>query len=95
MEIKSLQEKIETRKLVERAKGILMEMSPEDLARLGIECLPGNLGEALDELRKDTVIQEALGPHVYEKFLAAKTMEWEEYRIQVHPWEREMYLARY
>lgn len=73
----------------------IYEMSPEELARLGIECLPSNLGEALEELRKDTVIQEALGPHVYEKFLAAKTLEWEEYRIQVHPWEIEMYLTRY
>ncbi|MGB9791977.1 MAG: type I glutamate--ammonia ligase [Thermacetogeniaceae bacterium] len=73
----------------------IYEMSPEELARLGIECLPSNLGEALEELRKDTVIQEALGPHVYEKFLAAKTLEWEEYRIQVHPWEIKMYLTRY
>ncbi len=73
----------------------IYEMSQEELARLGIGCLPGSLGEALDELRKDTVIQEALGPHIYEKFLTAKTLEWEEYRIQVHPWERKMYLTRY
>lgn len=73
----------------------IYEMSEAERKELGIGSLPGSLGEALDELRNDEVIQEALGPHIYEKFMAAKTLEWNEYRAQVHPWEREQYLTRY
>ena len=64
------------------------------LAR-GVEMLPGSLGEALDCLGEDRVIQDALGPHVYERFVGAKTQEWDEYRIEVSPWEIERYLPIY
>ncbi len=73
----------------------IYHLSEERRAELGIGCLPGSLAEALAELKSDPVIQEALGPHIYEKFLEAKTAEWNEYRIQVHPWEREQYLGKY
>ena len=55
----------------------------------------GSLEEALNELRRDDVICEALGPHVLERFLEAKEIEWEEYRKQVTPWELERYLSVY
>lgn len=58
-----------------------------------ITTLPGSLYEALEELKKDTVIQEALGQHVYRWFLRAKTHEWDEYRTQITPWELERYLT--
>jgi len=58
----------------------------------GVKTLPGSLAEALAELQKDEVIQAALGEHIYHRFLEAKTMEWEEYRIQVTPWELKRYL---
>ena len=54
--------------------------------------LPGSLVEAIDELRRDTVIQEGLGEHVYERFVEAKQEEWDEYRMQVTPWELQRYL---
>ena len=73
----------------------IFEMSDRELQDLGIDCLPGTLGDALEELKKDTLIQDALGPHIYEKFVTAKTLEWNEYRIQVHPWERNLYLSKY
>jgi glutamine synthetase len=73
----------------------IFEMSEQELQSRGIGCLPGTLGDALEELKKDSLIQEALGPHIFEKFVAAKTLEWNEYRIQVHPWEQEMYLNKY
>jgi len=60
-----------------------------------VEMLPGSLGEALDCLAEDGVIQDALGQHVYERFVRAKTQEWDEYRIAVSPWEIERYLATY
>ena len=58
------------------------------LARL----LPATLGEALDGLREDHLIRETLGDSIYEGFLEAKSIEWTEYRRQVHAWELERYL---
>ena len=58
-----------------------------------VEMLPGSLKEALDCLAGDKVIQDALGPHVYERFVRAKTQEWDDYRITVSSWEIERYLA--
>lgn len=68
-------------------------MSARERARLKIKSLPGNLGEALDQLEKDEVILAALGPHVAQHFLRAKRAEWHEYIAAVHPWELERYLT--
>jgi glutamine synthetase len=73
----------------------IFQMTEEELNRLGVNTLPQNLGEAIIELQKDTVVQEALGTHIYEKFLAAKKLEWNTYRIQVHPWENAQYLKKF
>jgi len=70
-------------------------LSPEELAREGIGVLPSSLEEALAELEKDEVIKEALGPHIYERFMLAKRLECEQYRITVHPWEIEHYLTKF
>ena len=61
----------------------------------GIGTLPGSLAEALACLKEDKVIQDALGPHVYERFIGAKQSEWDDYRIEVTQWERDRYLATY
>ncbi len=61
----------------------------------GIEMLPASLSEALDELEKDKLVQEALGSHISECFLAAKRKECEEARTQVTPWELNKYLRVY
>ncbi|HOC20627.1 MAG TPA: type I glutamate--ammonia ligase [Anaerolineae bacterium] len=70
----------------------LYHFDEEELQRRGIGTLPGTLAEALDELEKDEVILKALGGSIIETFLRAKRAEWEEYRIQVTPWELERYL---
>ncbi|AFL95113.1 glutamine synthetase [Thermococcus cleftensis] len=54
------------------------EMSDEERSKAGIETLPGSLGEALEELKKDKVVREALGG-AYKNFIAYKEREWEEY----------------
>lgn len=54
--------------------------------------LPANLGEALEGLREDALIRETLGDSIYEGFIEAKSIEWMEYRRQVHIWELERYL---
>ncbi|HET7685936.1 MAG TPA: type I glutamate--ammonia ligase [Candidatus Limnocylindria bacterium] len=60
-----------------------------------IKQLPGTLREALEELGSDQVISEALGEHVFERFLEAKTEEWDEYRMQVSSWELDRYLEAF
>jgi len=57
------------------------------------QLLPATLGEALEGLREDALIRETLGDLIYEGFVEAKTIEWTEYRKQVHPWEIERYLS--
>ena len=61
----------------------------------GIRDLPSTLAQALDYLKEDSVIIDALGEHILERFLAAKQIEWDLFRTQVHPWEREHYMKQY
>ena len=56
--------------------------------------LPASLGEALAALEDDDVITAALGSELMELFRSAKTLEWEAYRRQVTPWERDTYFQR-
>jgi glutamine synthetase len=65
------------------------------LASRQIRQLPGTLREAIDELRADTVICEALGEHIFERFVEAKAEEWDEYRMQVSAWEVDRYLEAF
>lgn len=60
-----------------------------------IESLPENLYEAINELSKDEVIREALGEHIYSRFILAKIKEWESYSSRVHDWEIGEYLEKF
>lgn len=64
-----------------------------ELERRQILSLPETLGEALDELQKDTIIKEALGDMLFSKFLDAKRREWHNFCRHVTPWEKENYLG--
>jgi glutamine synthetase len=70
----------------------LYHFTEERRRETGIGMLPGSLIEAVEELERDTVIQEGLGEHLYERFVEAKHEEWDEYRMQVTPWELDRYL---
>jgi glutamine synthetase len=67
-------------------------LTKDELAARGIEELPGSLSEALRELEKDSLLQDALGEMVYEAFQRAKWAEIEEHRMKVTDWEVERYL---
>jgi glutamine synthetase len=71
----------------------LFAFDETELERRQILRLPETLGEALDELQKDTVIREALGDIVFTKFLEAKRREWRDFCRHVTPWEIENYLG--
>jgi glutamine synthetase len=63
--------------------------------RRQVALLPPTLGEALEDLKHDAIVQEALGEHITERFLEAKSREWDDYRKQVHAWELERYLEQF
>ena len=67
-------------------------LTPEERKAMGVAELPGSLSEALRELDGDKVLQEAMGPVLYEAFVRAKWAEVEEYRMKVTDWEIERYL---
>ncbi|MHC4457292.1 MAG: hypothetical protein ACYS0I_09405 [Planctomycetota bacterium] len=54
--------------------------------------MPTSLYEALDELKKDKVMQDVLGSHLFERYIDVKTKEWDEFKKQVTNWEIETYL---
>ncbi len=67
-------------------------LTEDERSQMNIASLPGSLAEALDELSRDLVIQQALGSGIYEAFTRAKWAEWDEFRISVTDWEVERYL---
>lgn len=73
----------------------IFDMSEEERKELGIEALPGTLIEAIVEMEKDTFVQEVLGKHVSERYIAAKKAEWHRYRSQVTDWEINEYLYKF
>lgn len=60
-----------------------------------IKDLPSTIHNAIKELRKDKVMVDALGQHIYANFTEAKRLEWAAFRQTVSEWEREQYLELY
>ncbi len=58
----------------------------------GIDTLPGSLEEAIWEMEKSDLVREALGEHIFTKFIENKKIEWEAYRTQVTQYEIDRYL---
>ena len=73
----------------------IFTMSYRERRKHRIDELPRDLHEALDALEKDSVIREALGDHVFQRFMEAKRQEWLEYSAMVSSWEVDRYLAKY
>jgi len=67
----------------------------DERAAAKISDLPSTLHNALKELRKDDVVKEALGDHIFNNFLISKRFEWDAYKQSVSEWEREQYLELY
>ena len=61
----------------------------------GITTLPSNLGEAVEAFEEDEVIRSAMGEHVSEKFVEAKSQEFGEYIVEVSDWEIDRYLEKF
>ena len=73
----------------------IFALTAKERKELNIDQLPGTLLEAVEELEKDTFIQDVLGDHIAGKYIDAKRKEWHEYRSQVSEWEIQEYLYKY
>ena len=70
----------------------LFDLDYDERRRLGIQSLPGSLGEALLAAEDSEFLLKALGEHVFTRLIDLKRREWDSYRTQVSPWELENYL---
>ncbi len=57
--------------------------------------LPMSLREAIDDFETSELARDALGLHLFERYIEAKRMEWDEYLPVVSPWEMDRYLSMY
>jgi glutamine synthetase len=70
----------------------VFEMSPAQMEKAGIKCLPSSLYEAVCETEKSELVREALGDHIFEKFIANKKLELDKFRTHVSVYELDRYL---
>jgi len=70
----------------------LYNLSSEERQKMGIESLPADLGEAIKEAENSELLHKALGEHTYTRLLQLKREEFEDYRVQVTPYELEKFL---
>lgn len=70
----------------------IYSMSEKDKKKKKIVTLPGNLYEAILEVEKSKIVSEALGQHIFKKFVENKKIEWDRYRTHVSQYEIDKYL---
>ena len=70
----------------------LYHLTAEQRRERGIVSLPETLGEAIDELAGSELARKALGSHIFDNFVRLKRKEWDDYRVQLTPWEMDRYL---
>jgi glutamine synthetase len=73
----------------------IFEMTLAEKEAAGIDSLPGTLEEAILALKESPIAKEALGEHIFEKYIEGKTQEWDSYRTWVTDWETKTYIKNY
>ncbi|MBE0429680.1 MAG: glutamine synthetase [Thermoleophilia bacterium] len=71
----------------------LYDLSDAEREEMGIEMLPESLGEAVRMAEKSEMLRSALGDHIFERLIELKKKEWNEYRVQLTPWEMDRFLS--
>ncbi len=73
----------------------IFDMTRKMREEKGVETLPADLKEAIDYMKKDPLIKDVLGDHIYSKFIEAKEKEWEDFCKVVTDWEIKKYMELY
>jgi glutamine synthetase len=87
--LKGLEEKYELPEPIEQN---IFHMTPDERDKLAIDSLPGTLEEAIIATEKSELVRETLGDPLFEKFIANKRHEWDQYRICVTEYEIDKYM---
>jgi len=69
----------------------LYNLTEEERRAKGVKALPASLEEAIAVTETSDLVKDTLGPHSFERFIALKKKECEEYRLQVTQWELDKY----
>jgi glutamine synthetase len=67
-------------------------LSVDERKELGIDSLPGSLIEAIELAEGSDLVRAALGEHVFNNFILSKKVEWDDYRMNIHPYEVKKFL---
>jgi glutamine synthetase len=78
--------------LPREAEDDVWSLNERERKSLGIDPLPKSLYDAIGIAESSELLAETLGEHVYDFFLRNKRAEWEEYRVQVSAYERDLML---
>jgi len=70
----------------------IYKMNAQQREAIGLQALPNNLYEAIQETKQSELVQRTLGDHVFKRFITNKLNEWYEYREQVTSYEVQRYL---
>ncbi len=87
--LKGIEEKYELPDAIEKD---VYHLSVDERKELGIESLPGSLIEAVELTEKSDLVRDALGEHVFHNFIMSKKVEWDDYRMKIHPYEIDKFL---
>lgn len=87
--LKGIEEKYELPDAIEKD---VYHLSVDERKELGIESLPGSLIEAIELAEKSGLVRDALGEHVFNNFILSKKVEWDDYRMKIHPYEIDKFL---
>lgn len=70
----------------------IFEMTAQERIDRKIDSLPGTLGEAIAAAENSELLREALGDHIFGKFIDNKKIEWQDYCSSVTDYELDRYL---
>jgi len=73
----------------------IYHLTEKERKMMKIEMLPGSLAESQAHLMNDKVLCEALGSHIVENLAKIAEAETDAFRLTVHPWDLDRYLATY
>ena len=90
--LKGIEDKIEP---VDEIRQNIYAMSEEERKQHEIDELPRSLREAVEALKNESVILEALGDHISENFIKDKERDYDDYLQQVTKWEIDKYFTSY
>ncbi|MFH5801445.1 glutamine synthetase family protein [Haladaptatus sp. CMAA 1911] len=72
-----------------------MDLSKAERERRDIERLPRSLGEAIDELEADDVLEQAMGSELHRTYVAVKRATWDDAMSAVTDWDVDTYTRFY